>query len=81
MSDEVIQSLQEKARSLIELSGLVRRSLANDLYEVELADGRQVLAHMASSARLRAMRVGAGDKVHVELARYDHTRGRIVSRA
>ena len=81
MSDEVIQSRQEKPRSLIELSGLVRRSLANDLYEVELADGRQVLAHMASSARLRAMRVGAGDKVHVELARYDHTRGRIVSRA
>jgi translation initiation factor IF-1 len=68
-------------RTLIESSGLVRRSLANDLYEVELADGRQVLAHLASGARLRALRVGAGDKVRVELARYDHTRGRIVSRA
>lgn len=68
-------------RRLIELAGLVRRSLANDLYEVELADGRQVLAHLASDARLRATRVGAGDRVRVELARYDHTRGRIVSRA
>jgi translation initiation factor IF-1 len=68
-------------RPLIELSGSVRRSLANDLYEVELADGRQVLAHLASGARLRALRVGAGDRVRVELARYDHTRGRIVSRA
>jgi translation initiation factor IF-1 len=66
---------------LIESTGLVRRSLANDLFEVELADGRQVLAHLASSARLRALRVGAGDRVRVELARYDHTRGRIVSRA
>ncbi len=70
----------EKA-SLVELSGSVRRSLANDLYEVELADGRQVLAHLASGARLRATRVGAGDRVKVELAKYDHTRGRIVGRA
>jgi translation initiation factor IF-1 len=68
-------------RPLIQLSGLVRRSLANDLFEVELADGRHVLAHLAAAARLRALRVGAGDRVRVELARYDHTRGRIVSRA
>ena len=67
--------------SLVELSGSVRRSLANDLYEVELADGRQVLAHLASGARLRATRVGAGDRVRVELDKYDHTRGRIVGRA
>ena len=31
-------------------------------------------------ARLTAIRVGAGDRVRVALARYDHTRGRIVSR-
>ena len=68
------------ARRLLESDGLVRRSLANDLYEVELVDGRHVLAHLAAEARLRAMRVGAGDRVRVALARYDHTRGRIVGR-
>jgi len=75
------ESGEPQERPLISLTGSVRRSLANDLYEVELADGRQVLAHLASGARLRATRVGAGDRVRVELARYDHTRGRIIGRA
>ncbi len=66
--------------ALIELEGYVRRSLANDLYEVELEGGRRVLVHIAAEARLRALRVGAGDRVRVALARYDHTRGRIVGR-
>ncbi len=66
---------------LIHYDGRVRRSLANDLFEIELVDGRQVLAHLSTGARLRALRVGAGDRVRVELARYDHTRGRIVGRA
>ena len=72
--------MSSQERALIQLTGSVRRSLANDLYEVELTDGRQVLAHLASGARLRATRVGAGDRVRVELARYDHTRGRIIGR-
>lgn len=66
---------------LLECDGRVRRSLANDLFEIELADGRSLLAHLAASARLRALRVGAGDRVRVALARYDHTRGRIIARA
>jgi translation initiation factor IF-1 len=66
---------------LVELDGVVRRSLANDLFEVSLADGRQILAHLAPAARLSALRVGAGDRVRVALARYDHTRGRITGRA
>jgi translation initiation factor IF-1 len=66
---------------LIEYDGLVRRSLANDLFEIDLADGRHVLAHLSAGARLRALRIGAGDRVRVELARYDRTRGRITGRA
>jgi translation initiation factor IF-1 len=54
--------------------------VANDLFEIELTDGRRVLAHLAAGARLRAIRIGAGDRVRVALARYDHTRGRIVDR-
>jgi len=71
----------QQSTDLVEYSGRVRRSLANDLFEVELADGRQVLVHLSTGARLRAVRVGAGDRVRVELARYDRTRGRIIGRA
>lgn len=66
---------------LIEFHGRVCRSLANDLFEVRLADGRSVLAHLSPGARLTALRIGAGDHVRVALARYDHTRGRITGRA
>jgi translation initiation factor IF-1 len=66
---------------LVEYDGLVSRSLANDLFEVRLADGRRILAHLAPAARLTALRVGAGDRVRVALAPYDHTRGRITGRA
>jgi translation initiation factor IF-1 len=69
-----------EARRLIELDGYVRRSLANDLFEVELANGQRVLTHLAAASRLRALRVGAGDRVRVALARYDHSRGQIVRR-
>jgi translation initiation factor IF-1 len=65
---------------LVEYEGRVRRSLANDLFDVELADGRRVLAHLSAPSRLQALRVGAGDRVRLALARYDHTRGRILSR-
>lgn len=65
---------------MIELEGTVRRSLANALFEVALPDGRHVLAHLTAEARFQATRVGAGDRVRVQLARYDHTRGRITSR-
>lgn len=71
---------EPESHRLVEFEGFVRRSLANDLYEVELADGRQVVAHLAAAARLRATRVGAGDRVRVALARYDHTRGQILAR-
>ena len=73
-------SPEEGDSGLIESEGRVRRSLANDLFEIELGDGRLVLAHLAASARMRATRVGAGDRVRVALARYDHTRGRILER-
>jgi translation initiation factor IF-1 len=80
MAREENGRVERRGGALLELEGQVRRSLANDLYEVELEGGQRVLAHIAAEARLRALRVGAGDRVRVALARYDHTRGRIIGR-
>ncbi|MDQ3703078.1 MAG: translation initiation factor IF-1 [Chloroflexota bacterium] len=76
-----MEAHEAPGQSLVEFHGLVCRSLANDLFDVRLADGRSVLAHLAPQARLTALRIGAGDHVRVTLARYDHTRGRITGRA
>ena len=65
---------------MVQSKGVVRASLANDLYEVELEDGRLVVAHLDTAFRLQAGRVGARDHVQVDLARYDRGRGRIIGK-
>ena len=69
-----------RAQRMVQSRGVVRASLANDLYEVELEGGRLVVAHLDAAFRLQAGRVGAGDRVQVALARYDRGRGRITGK-
>jgi translation initiation factor IF-1 len=53
----------------------------NDLFRVRLIDGRYVLAHMGDVARVGIVRLIPGDRVVLELAAFDPSRGRIVARA
>ncbi len=71
---------QPRAQRMVQSRGVVRASLANNLFEVELEGGQLVLAHLDSKFRLQAGRVGAGDQVQVTLARYDRGRGRITGK-
>ena len=47
-----------KAPGMVQSRGVVRASLANDLYEVELEGGRLVVAHLDAAFRLQAGRGG-----------------------
>jgi translation initiation factor IF-1 len=67
-------------KEAIEVEGTVTRPLPNDMFEVELADGHEVLAHLASEIRIRFVKLLPGDKVLVELSPYDPSRGRITYR-
>jgi len=62
------------------LLGRVIEPLPNALYRVELEDGHKVLAHTAGKARIQAVRILPGDRVHVELSAVDPGRGRIIQR-
>ncbi|MBN1592560.1 MAG: translation initiation factor IF-1 [Candidatus Coatesbacteria bacterium] len=64
----------------IEVEGVVVDALPNTVFVVELADGRQVTAHISGKMRKGNIRVLPGDKVTVELSPYDLSRGRIVWR-
>ncbi|HYK08552.1 MAG TPA: translation initiation factor IF-1 [Candidatus Eisenbacteria bacterium] len=63
-----------------EVEGIVKESLPNTLFRVELADGSVVLCHLAGKMRLNFVRILPGDKVKVEMTEYDKTKGRIVYR-
>jgi len=66
---------------LIQVEGTVLEPLPNAMFNVQLATGQKVLAHISGKMRMNYIRILAGDKVTVELSPYDLTRGRITYRA
>jgi translation initiation factor IF-1 len=60
--------------------GLVVEELPQLVFRVDLGKGRQVLAHAVGMAERNFVRLVAGDKVEVELAAQDITRGRILKK-
>src|SRR6267143_4094772 len=59
------------------VKGVVVEPLPNGVYRVELENGAKILAHVADRAGTHFTRLLAGDKVGVELASRDRSRGRI----
>ena len=59
------------------VKGVIVEPLPNGVYRVELENGAMVLAHVADRLGTHFSRLLAGDKVGVELATDDRSRGRI----
>ena len=65
---------------VIEIEGIVVEKLPNAMFKVELENGHQVLAHISGKLRKNFIRILPGDKVTMEMSRYDLTKGRITWR-
>ena len=63
------------------VEGTVRAQLPGGLYDVEIDGPRRVTAHAGGGAGRNFIRLLVGDRVVVELAARDLTRGRIVRKA
>ena len=66
---------------VIEIEGTVIEALPNANFQVELANGHKILAHVSGKLRMNYIRIVPGDKVSVEMAPYDLSKGRITWRA
>ncbi|HIA39021.1 MAG TPA: translation initiation factor IF-1 [Planctomycetes bacterium] len=64
----------------ITLSAVVKETLPNATFNVELENGQQILAHISGKMRMHYIRITPGDTVTIELSPYDLTRCRIVYR-
>ena len=64
----------------IEIEGIVVEALPNATFQVELENGKQILAHISGKLRMNYIRILPGDKVTVEMSPYDLTKGRITWR-
>ena len=66
---------------VIEIEGTVIEALPNANFQVELANGHKILAHVSGKLRMNYIRIIPGDKVTVEMSPYDLSKGRITWRA
>ncbi|MBI2352694.1 translation initiation factor IF-1 [Candidatus Dependentiae bacterium] len=65
---------------LVRIDGVVKETLPNAMFKVELEGGHVILGHVSGKMRMNFIRILPGDKVGLELSPYDLTKGRIVRR-
>jgi len=63
-----------------EIEGVVKESLPNTLFRVELTNKAIILCHLSGKMRMNFIKILPGDKVRVEMTPYDKTKGRIIYR-
>ena len=68
-------------QDVIEVEGTVTEAYPNAMFQVELPNGHQIMAHISGKMRMNFIRIYPGDKVTIELSPYDLTRGRITWRS
>ncbi len=64
----------------IQMNGVVKETLPNTIFRVELENGHTITAHISGKMRKHYIRILTGDKVKVEMTPYDLTKGRITFR-
>ena len=65
----------------IEVEGEVLELLPNTRFRVKLPNGHVVLAHVSGKMRMNFIKILPGDKVVVEISKYDLDKGRIIFRS
>jgi len=64
----------------IRVEGVVKESLPNAMFRIEIEGGHPVLAHVSGKMRMHFIKILPGDTVTIEVSPYDLSRGRIVYR-
>ncbi len=65
----------------IEVEGEVIELLPNTKFKVKLPNGHFVTAHISGKMRMHFIKILPGDKVLVEISKYDLKKGRITYRS
>ena len=64
----------------IQMNGVVKETLPNTIFRVELENGHTIIAHISGKMRKHYIRILTGDSVTVEMTPYDLSKGRIIFR-
>lgn len=74
------RDMKQKKEEIIKVDGIVKETLPNAMFKVEIEGGHVVLGHVSGKMRMHYIKILPGDKVALELSPYDLSRGRIVLR-
>ncbi|MBP5295913.1 MAG: translation initiation factor IF-1 [Bacteriovoracaceae bacterium] len=66
---------------IIEVEGEVTELLPNTKFRVKLPNGHMLLAHISGKMRMNFIKILPGDRVMVEVSKYDLNKGRITYRS
>lgn len=72
--------MAEVKGEILEVEGEVLELLPNTKFKVKLPNGHVVLAHISGKMRMNFIKILPGDKVVVEISKYDLSKGRIIYR-
>ena len=64
----------------LQMKGVVKETLPNTIFRVELENGHTITAHISGKMRKHYIRILTGDSVTIEMTPYDLTKGRIIFR-
>jgi len=67
-------------QSSIEQDGVVKESLGNAMFRVELENGHIITAHISGKMRMHYIKILPNDTVKVEITPYSLDKGRITHR-
>ncbi|MEX0799368.1 MAG: translation initiation factor IF-1 [Bacteriovoracaceae bacterium] len=73
--------MAEVKGDILEVEGEVLELLPNTKFRVKLPNGHVILAHISGKMRMNFIKILPGDKVLVEVSKYDLGRGRIIYRS
>lgn len=64
----------------INVEGVIKETLPNAMFKVELENGHIITAHVSGKMRMHFITMVPGDRVKVEISPYDLSKGRITYR-
>lgn len=64
----------------IEITGKVTDVLPGTKFKIELTNGKLIEGHLSGKLRQNFIKIIPGDKVTVEISKYDLSKGRIIYR-
>ncbi|MBF0298000.1 MAG: translation initiation factor IF-1 [Oligoflexia bacterium] len=73
--------MSDNKEGIIEVEGEVLELLPNTKFRVKLKNDHKVIAHISGKMRMHFIKILPGDKVIVEISKYDLSKGRIVYRS